>query len=120
VSASATVVTIGAARVHGDGALAGPLTGLSEAVGMPVRSWSGKAYLFGMLPTGDAFLAWSAAARPVGPLDHSGGDGFPAVVRPWWRWPWHALSLLALAAVWSPLWVPALVRRHRRPPGAAA
>jgi hypothetical protein len=115
VSASASVVTMGAARAHGDDALAGPLTALGEAVGMPLRFGSTKSYLLGMMPIGDAFLAWSAATRPVAPL----GGHYPAVVSWWWRLPWHALTLVGLALVWLPLWgrrVRGLRHRSSTPP----
>src|SRR4030095_1190082 len=56
LSASASVVTLGAALVHGDYALAIPLVNTIETVGLPL-SWSGtKRYAFGTLPVGDAFL----------------------------------------------------------------
>lgn len=102
LSASSTVVTLGAANVHGDGALAGPLSGVGEAAGLPL-SWRGtKRYAFGRLPVGDAFLAWAQAARPwLAPP--ASGDEFPSVVRPWWRLPLHALTLAALLAVWWPV-----------------
>ncbi|WP_406281538.1 hypothetical protein OH799_17175 [Nocardia sp. NBC_00881] len=102
-SLSASVVALGAARVHGDRSLAGPLTGLGEALGVPVSVGSGKRYGFGMFPVGDAFLAWSYAA-PQAP------DGtFGAVVGWWWRLPWHALGLAVLGLLWLPV-----LHRHRR------
>ncbi|GAA4061915.1 hypothetical protein GCM10022214_13750 [Actinomadura miaoliensis] len=102
VSASATVVALGAARVHGDDRLAGPLYALGETAGLPVRLPKTKRYAFGTLPVGDAFLAWSATARPVTQASYSG------VVSPWWRTPWHLLSLALVAALWFPF-------RRRRP-----
>lgn len=107
VSASATVVTIGAARVNGDSAFAGPATGLGEAAGWPVGTGQTKRYAFGLLPIGDAFLAWSAAARPAG-----SATAWPRVVAPWWRVPWHALVVAVLAGLWY-----RPVRRHLRARG---
>ncbi|WP_174184209.1 hypothetical protein [Nocardia barduliensis] len=107
VSASATVVTIGAARVHGDRLLAGPLTGLGESLGIPVTLGNAKRYGLGALPIGDAFLAWSFAV----PLA-STATSFPPVVPWWWRTPWHALALTVLTLLWYPL-ARGLVRRVR-------
>ncbi|MEV6335425.1 hypothetical protein AB0M12_11990 [Nocardia vinacea] len=107
VSASATVVAIGAARVHGDRSLAGPLTGLGESLGIPVTLGNTKRYAFGALPIGDAFLAWSYAA----PLPTT-ATSFPPVVPWWWRIPWHTLALTFLTALWFPI-VRELVRRRR-------
>nr|WP_067467112.1 hypothetical protein [Nocardia amamiensis] len=107
VSASATVVAIGAARVHGDRSLAGPLTGLGESLGVPVTLGNSKRYAFGALPVGDAFLAWSFAV-PLATTTTS----FPPVVQWWWRMPWHALALTVLTLLWFPA-VRELVRRVR-------
>ncbi|MEU2032870.1 hypothetical protein [Nocardia amamiensis] len=107
VSASATVVAIGAARVHGDRSLAGPLTGLGESLGIPVTLGNSKRYAFGVLPIGDAFLAWSFAI-PLATTTPS----FPPVVPWWWRVPWHALALTVLTLLWFPV-VRELVRRAR-------
>ncbi|WP_280493560.1 hypothetical protein [Nocardia asiatica] len=108
VSASATVVAIGAARVHGDRSLARPITGLGESLGMPVTLGDSKRYAFGALPIGDAFLAWSFAV----PLA-STATSFPPVVSWWWRTAWHALALTVLTLLWFPM-VRELVRRVRK------
>jgi hypothetical protein len=107
LSTSASVVAIGAARAHDDQALAGPLTGLGEALGMPLRWGSNKRYVLGQMPIGDAFLAWSAATRPVSPSP----DPFPAVVPWWWRLPWHTVTLTTLALLWLPIWRQWIPRR---------
>lgn len=104
VSASATVVAIGAARVHGDRSLAGALTGLGEGLGVPVTLGGSKRYALGVLPIGDAFLAWSAAA-PAG-----AEAPFPPATARWWRLPWHVLVLAVIAG----LWYRTLVRSPRR------
>jgi hypothetical protein len=114
VSASATVVGIGAARVQGDRDFAGPATGLGEAMGMPLEVSGEKRYAFGLLPIGDAFLAWSAAA--ASPPTGSGApiSSHPPPVQPWWRLPWNAISVLALVGLW---WWPAVrLARSRRTP----
>jgi hypothetical protein len=107
ISASATVVTIGAARVHGDRSLSGPLTGLGESLGVPVTFGNSKRYAFGALPIGDVFLAWAFAV----PLATT-ATSFPPVVQWWWRVAWHALTLTVLTLLWFPI-VRGLVRRVR-------
>ncbi|WP_280436472.1 hypothetical protein [Nocardia carnea] len=97
VSASATVVALGAARMHGDQSLAGALTGLGESLGVPVTLGESKRYAFGVLPIGDAFLAWSFAAPAAT------GPSFLPVTAWWWRLPWHALTLAVIAVLWLPV-----------------
>ncbi|MEV4515441.1 hypothetical protein AB0K00_41605 [Dactylosporangium sp. NPDC049525] len=65
----------------------------------------------GLLPIGDAFLAWSKTARPWVAATPSVP---PAGIRWWWRMP--LLSLLVLLGAVA--WLPATVRRHRRRPAA--
>lgn len=104
VSASATVVTLGAAQVHGDRTLAAPILHQSEGLGFPVEVGETKRYALGVLPVGDAFLVWSKSARPwvAGPMQLT----LPRVVPWWWRLPWHALALALVAFLWSPIWWP--------------
>ncbi|MFG1991799.1 hypothetical protein ACGFJ7_17670 [Actinoplanes sp. NPDC048988] len=64
VSLSATVVTIGAAKVQGDESLADGLATFGEVAGLPVSTPWTKRYALGAAPIGDAFLAWSKSARP--------------------------------------------------------
>ncbi|WP_433372644.1 hypothetical protein [Streptosporangium sp. CA-115845] len=106
VSLSATAVTLGAAQVHGDAPLAEALAGYGELAGLPLDTPWTKRYAFGLLPIGDAFLAWSKTARPwVTPTPPPP----PASISWWWRIP--LLSLLVL--IGTAPWLPALVRRHR-------
>jgi len=116
LSASASTVGLGTAVVHGDRATARALAGLAEATGMPLR-WRGRTrYALGVLPVGDAFLAWSVTARRwVSPPAAPGGGSDPALR--WWRVPWH----LATLSVLVPLWVVAvlLVAPPRARPGSA-
>ncbi|MFD5425033.1 hypothetical protein [Streptomyces sp. NPDC127084] len=107
VSLSASVVTAGAAQVHGDAPLAEGLTNLSELLGAPVETPWTKRYAFGLVPIGDAFLAWSKTARPW-VSDIPATPPAPSLTW-WWRLP---LLMLLLAAGVAP-WVPALVRRYR-------
>ncbi|WP_433347380.1 hypothetical protein [Micromonospora sp. CA-111912] len=104
VSLSATVVTLGAAQVQGDDALAGALATYGEFAGLPLDTPRTKRYALGVLPVGDAFLAWSKTARPwvAAPSEPP-----PATVRWWWRLP--LLSTLLLVALLG--WLPDVVRR---------
>jgi hypothetical protein len=64
VSAPATVVGIAAAIANGDRETALALRGASEAVGVPFE-WAGaRSYGFGLLPVGEAFLAWASSSEP--------------------------------------------------------
>ncbi|MEU6712089.1 hypothetical protein ABZ897_11490 [Nonomuraea sp. NPDC046802] len=106
VSLSATVVTLGAAQVHGDAPLAEALAAYGELAGLPFDTPWTKRYAFGLLPIGDAFLAWSKTARPWMRAWPPPAPG----ITPWWRAP--LLSALVLLAV-AP-WIPAALRRRRR------
>ncbi len=104
VSLSATVVTLGAAQVHGDAPLAEALANHVELVGLPVDTPWTKRYAFGVMPIGDAFLAWSKTARPwVAPRPTPP----PATTSSWWRAP----LLVLLAVIGAAPWAPAVVRR---------
>ena len=105
VSLSATVVTMGAARVQHD-PLADRLGREGDLLGLPISGPKTKRYMFGALPIGDAFLAWSASARPIVAGDQPELDGGSG----WWRGPW-------LLALWLPaliLWCLVRFRRRRR------
>jgi hypothetical protein len=100
VSLSATAVTLGAAAVQGDGRLAGALANYGELIGVPVSTPWSKRYAAGVLPIGDAFLAWSKTARPwvaaqLAPVPPPGVG---------WTWRLPFLAVLALAVLLS--WVP--------------
>jgi hypothetical protein len=81
VSASASTVAVAAARANGDFTLAEDLSREAELLGLP-SNWGGqRRYALGMLPVGDAFLAWARtrpAAEPL-PADSDAETG-----RPWW------------------------------------
>ena len=106
VSLSATVVTIGAAQVHGDAPLAAALANYGELAGLPVDTPWTKRYAFGLLPVGDAFLAWSKTARPWVARTPAPP---PATISWWWRLP----LLSVLVGLGAAPWLPALVRRFR-------
>ncbi|WP_196279459.1 hypothetical protein [Catellatospora vulcania] len=111
LSTSASAVALGDAVVYGDAPAAAALTGLAEAAGLAVQ-WDGeRRYLGGALPVGDAFLAWSLAARPW-----AGGDVAAATGPAWtWRLPWYA----GLTALLAPAWLLALVAARIAPFGRA-
>ncbi|MEZ4471590.1 MAG: hypothetical protein R3F60_12465 [bacterium] len=96
-SAPAMVVGMGTAQLFSDRALVDPLLHTLEFVGFPLP-FGGKRYAFGMLPVGDAFLAWSKTATPWTRPVHR--EGWPEVVSAGYRLPWHALLVLLLGLVW--------------------
>jgi hypothetical protein len=65
VSASASVVMASAAAFYRDEQTADALFGTMELAGLPIDVGAGKRYGFGLLPVGDAFVAWASAAQPV-------------------------------------------------------
>ena len=75
LSASASVVAIGAARAQGDLALAAALDRGAELLGGGVTLLGERRYAAGTLPVGDAFLLW-ARTTPAAPstveTDHAG------------------------------------------------
>ncbi|MBA3529567.1 MAG: hypothetical protein H0T91_09720, partial [Propionibacteriaceae bacterium] len=82
VSASASVVTLAAARRVGDRALASALDREAELLGAPISLGAQKYYAFGLVPVGDAFLAW---ARGVAPVSMPAPPGSEASHRPFWE-----------------------------------
>jgi hypothetical protein len=111
VSLSATVVTIGAARVQGDDSLAAALSSYGELAGGPVDTLRTKRYALGLLPVGDAFLVWSrtAARWAPAPPDHP-----PASIGPLWKVP-MSLALVLLSAAPALPWTLRALRRRRHP-----
>jgi hypothetical protein len=100
ISLSASAVTLGAALVREDQALAEPLLHASEAFGLPIGWGGSKRYLFGAVPVGDAFLVWAKTALPWCDVPIP-APGLP-VVSWWWRLPAHILSLVVAALLWLP------------------
>ncbi|MFG1603908.1 hypothetical protein [Actinoplanes sp. NPDC049265] len=96
VSLSATAVTMGAARVQGDGRLADALTGLADVAGVPIDTPHARRYAFGVLPVGDAFVAWSKSARPWVSAPPAG----PPPDLAWW-WCLPILTVLLGIAIFS-------------------
>ncbi|WP_446225324.1 hypothetical protein ACTWPB_09635 [Nocardia sp. IBHARD005] len=107
VSLSATVVAQGAARVNGDRALAAAIGAEGELLGLPLSLPGSKRYAFGLMPIGDAFVAWSSTARsltePTTALEPD--------LRWWWRLPWLGILTLMAIAPWA--WTLAGCARRR-------
>jgi len=101
-SASATVVAIAAAQVQGDRETASAMISAGEAVGLPIESGGRKFYAFGLLPVGDAFLAWAKSSRAW--ITHRVDGGLPPLVAWWWRLPLHGVVLLTAVFLWLPVW----------------
>ncbi|BEL06961.1 hypothetical protein Q0Z83_051520 [Actinoplanes sichuanensis] len=97
ISLSTTVVAIGAAQAQGDESLAGALAEFGEVAGIPLTTFDTKRYAFGLLPIGDAFLAWSKAARPWTTPTPAAPD---AVIGAGWRVPLLLLLLLIGLLPW--------------------
>jgi hypothetical protein len=118
-SLSATVVAMGAARVHHD-PLADRLAREGELVGLPFSGLKTKRYLFGAMPIGDAFLAWSTSARPlVSTEEGAGGQGSRGQPEldggaGWWRLPWLVLLWLPALILWGALRLRHRGRRRKR------
>lgn len=90
ISTSASAVTIGAARIIGDGEAVGRMVPTAEALAFPL-TWNGrKRYAAGMLPVADAFLAWSHTARPW--FAKAAQREWRPFVSTWWRLPIHFAS----------------------------
>ncbi|MEV6595652.1 hypothetical protein AB0M36_02185 [Actinoplanes sp. NPDC051346] len=100
VSLSATAVTLGAARAQGDTGLAGALSDYGELAGVPVSTPWSKRYALGLLPIGDAFLAWSKTARPW--VSAPQPSPAPALTR-LWRLPLLGVLALAVLLAWLPV-----------------
>lgn len=111
ISLSTTVVTLGAAQVQGDHALAGALANAGELLGLPLTTPATKRYAGGVLPIGDAFLAWSKSAVPW--------TGDPRPPDPVTGGGWRVPLLLTLLVLGAGPWVWMGVRRHRAVTGAA-
>ena len=102
LSASASVVAIGAARAQGDLALAIDLDRGAELLGGGVTLLGERRYAAGRLPVGDAFLLW-ARTTPAAPATVT--TGHPA---PMWALP---IGVFALPGLLAGL----LLWRSRRP-----
>ncbi len=98
MSLSSSVVTVGAAKLAGDGELANAMLNVGEALGMPIEIGGSKRYALGVLPTGDAFLAWAKSSMPwtFSPAPTT----FAPVATTWWRLPIHVVSGIVVGGLW--------------------
>ena len=93
-SASSSTVTIATAKVHGD-QLYTELIDTAEMVAMPICTGKEKYYFFGLLPIGDAFIAWSKSV--VLWTTKVEKTSYTSITGNYWRLPFHFLSsILAL------------------------
>jgi hypothetical protein len=56
-------------------------------------------YALGLLPVGDAFLVWAKNSSPW-VTSWSPATDLPPIVQPWWRLPFHLVTLLIAALLW--------------------
>ncbi len=103
-SFSATVMSIGLARIFGDTDWATATAKCGEAIAIPYESNGKRHYAFGVLPIGEQMVAYSYNARPwlttfakgkvqaaqTAHLTHS----------PYWRYKLHLLTLVLCVATW--------------------
>ncbi|MDO5683936.1 MAG: hypothetical protein Q4G46_14060 [Propionibacteriaceae bacterium] len=109
ISLSSSAVTLGAARANGDLELARSLDREAEALGLPFE-WAGKRrFAGGLMPVGDAFVAW---ARSIPAADQAALPPLPTA------WGLIALAGLAVAPLGlAPIGYAALRARRRTRPG---
>ncbi|MDH5591065.1 MAG: hypothetical protein OEZ65_16210 [Gemmatimonadota bacterium] len=89
-SGPAVVVGMGAAIAHGDEELAEALFSAIEWFGVPLDLFGHRRYAGGIVPVGDAFLAW---ARTVPPPRAAEASGFERVLPERWGVPFHGVQL---------------------------
>lgn len=96
VSASASAVTLGAARRVGDAGLAASLDRECELLGLGLSIAGQRRYLFGALPVGEAFIAWGRSVTPTAGVPPTDARTPPP------RWPMLALPgiLVTLLGGW--------------------
>lgn len=91
VSASASAVTLAAAKAQGDLELATVLDREADLLGLPLPLPSGRAFALGQMPVGDAFVTWARSVEPAQPTNI-------AAPQPAWFIFWTIALLPGLAA----------------------
>lgn len=99
-SGPAVVVGAAAARVHGDEPVARALLGAVEVGGVPIDLGSGRRYAAGLLPVGDAFIAWSRSSTAAENVERLEWD---PVLPTCWTAPAHVVSVVLAGIVLSPV-----------------
>lgn len=109
VSASASTVTLGAARAQGDTELAAVLDREAELLGLPVE-WAGaRRFAGGAMPAGDAFVAWARTQARSVPVTQAGVPDVPTA----WGTAVIALVLAGPVLLAPVVWL--VLRRRGRP-----
>ncbi|MEN9353201.1 MAG: hypothetical protein RL318_526 [Fibrobacterota bacterium] len=106
IGASATIVSLGTARQHGDTAVAQALERSIAFYGLPFDRDGQRIHALGLMPVVDAFLAWSKVALPDPQLVAAHPRRFGSL----WFLPIHLVSLGLAIAAWLPWFF--LRRRH--------
>ncbi|BBM88221.1 hypothetical protein [Candidatus Uabimicrobium amorphum] len=101
-STSSSTVTIATAKVHGD-PLYSQLMDTAEMVTIPMCFGNEKYHFFGLLPIGDAFLAWSKSIVLWTRQAESEGK-YERVTSRYWRVPFHVFSLMLMIPLLFPVW----------------
>ncbi len=92
-SGPSIIVGMGAAIAMNDLQTAKVLNGFVETGGLATAFFGQRAYLFGALPIGDAFLVWVRTMTPQTKLE------WQPILPAFWAWGLHLISLLFLARV---------------------
>lgn len=93
VSLSASAVTLAAARANGDEALAADLDREAELLGAPFQIGGQRLFAAGLMPIGDAFVAWARAV----PMEQPQAPTNPRVN--WWVLAIPGLAGMALGVL---------------------
>lgn len=102
VSPSASAVGLAAARANGDAGLADDLDREAELLGFPLDAAGGRSFLGGVLPVGDAWVAWARGVPQPKAVTYD-RDKRSSL----WAWTVPGMVLAVLAAI-------VLMRRVRR------
>jgi hypothetical protein len=96
-SGPAIVVAAGAAIAHGDEHVANALLATAEVFGLPIEIKGRRRYALGLLPVGDAFLAWARTVTPARPSTDAAR--YDRIIPRMWRVPLQAVSLLIAGVI---------------------
>ncbi len=74
VSLSASTVALASSRIYDDKELENIITREGESLGLPIQFQGKRRYMFGLIPIGDAFYAWSRTAYSW--LSYNNGNSY--------------------------------------------